>query len=568
MRLGKTPSGGGAAVRMLLVTTEQDPRQLFSPPSGDGGLFVGGSILDTRTGVGAAADQWAAGTGNLDLDELSAELAEVAQRRPGPPAEGVAGRRASSLMLARRFSDALAALPPDLVLPPPGDDDLRRDHLVLATCRAALGDDDAMAWLRQVAPLVSATDWAGYLAHCLLRVGDARGDLGLSEASLGQLQRLGDKGRRVLPRIVADVLARRPRDPATGAADRVKRWAAPRDQPAAVAVRESAGVLRVGTDLLHSASESFVSDPQLVLDTAELLRMRGDRDSAALLLHVVDRTNPDVARVKAALAAYVPAKAVRRRRLRRGLLLGLGAIAFLVSGVAGYPTLALVWGIAVAMVEIFAPQPGLSRFDSNVAAEYVEKAGIRPFYLAPRSVADETPVAGSRKVLPLVLGGLALVLGILVFPAARDAAAAHGPAAGWITSPGLSCFLVWVVLFPLLVTWAASLVPTRRLGYAVPRLTAAQADCRCRSWTWVSGPFASAYGTTHLVAVETPEVLRPVLDRFGPLPPSVVGCTTTGAAWLVLTLGPENGKILLRSPLGTIPDPEEPDEGLPTGQYL
>ncbi len=84
----------------------------------------------------------------------------------------------------------------------------------------------------------------------------------------------------------------------------------------------------------------------------------------------------------------------------------------------------------------------------------------------------------------------------------------------------------------------------------------------------MSGPFAFAYGTTHLVPVETPPTLRGVLDRYGPLPPSVAGCTTTGAAWLVLTLGPENGKILLRSPLGTVPDPPEPDVGLPTGQYL
>ncbi|MBB3325814.1 hypothetical protein [Microlunatus antarcticus] len=550
------------------MTTEQDPRQLFAPPPADGGLFVGGSILDSRTGVAAAAEQWAGGAGNLDLDDLSVELLQVAQQRPGAPDENAAGRRASALMLARRFGEALAALPPDLVLPPPGDDDLRRDHLVAATCRAALGDDGAMAWLRQVAPLVSATDWAGYLAHCLLRVGDARGDLGLSEAALGQLQRLGDKGRRVLPRIVADVVGRRPRAKPEGPAGRTKIWGAPRDNPTSTAVRESAGVLRVATDLLHSASESFVSDPQLVLDTAELLRMRGDRDGAALLLHVVDRTNPHVARIQAALAAYVPPGAKGRRRLRRVLLLVLGAIAFLVSGVTGYPTIALFAGIGIGLVEIFAREPGLNRFDTGVASEYAEKIGIRAFFLAPRSVADEVPLGGTRKVLPIVLGVLALVLGILVFPPARDVAAAHGQPAGWITSPALGTFLVWIVLFPALVTWAASLVPDRRLGYVVPRLTAAQSECQCRRWTWVAGPFAFAYSTAHLVPVETPAALRPVLDRYGPLPPSVVSCTTTGAAWLVLTLGPENGKILLRSPLGTLPDPVEPPEGLPTGQYL
>lgn len=552
---------------MLSVTTEQDPRHLFAPPPTDGSLFAGGSILGTRTGVAAAAEQWSVGASNLDLDELAVELLGAAQQRPGPPVEGAAGRWASSLMLARRFGEALALLPPDLALPPAGDD-LGRDHLVAATCRSALGDDAAMAWLRQVAPLVSATDWAGYLAHCLLRVGDARGDLGLSEASLGQLQRLGDKGRRVLPRIVADVIGRRPRAKPARPAGRAKIWGSSLDNPAANAARESAGVLRVGTDLLHTASESFVTDPQLALDTAELLRLRGDPTSAALLLHAVDRTNPHVARVEAALAAYVPPGARGRRRLRRALLLGLGAIAFLISGVTGYPIIAMFWGIATGAIEIVARTPGLNRFDTGVLDVYTEKAGIRPFFLMPRSVADETPLGATRRVLPLVLGVLALVLGILIFRGARAVAAAHGPTTGWITSPGLSCFLVWIVLFPVLVTWSGSLLPDRRLGYATPRLSGAQAQCQCRTWSWVSGPFAFAYSTTHLVPVETPATLRGVFERDGPLPPSVVGCATTGAAWLVLTLGPENGKVLLRSPLGVVPDPEEPPEGLPTGPYL
>jgi hypothetical protein len=552
---------------MLPMTTEQDPAQLFGPPPTPDGLFAGGSILGTRTGVAAAAELWAGGASNLDLDALSVELLEVAQQRPGPPAENAAGRRASGLMMARRFPEALSALPPGLTLPPPADD-FGRDHLVLATCRAALGDDEALGWLRQVAPMVSTTDWAGYLAHCLLRVGDARGDVALSEASLGQLQRLGDKGREIVPRIAADVLGRRPRARPTGQAGRTKLWGAPADNPAANAVKESAAVLRVATDLLHGASESFVSDPQPVLDTAELLRLRGDQAGAALLLQAVNRTNPHVARVEAALAAYVPPGAKGRRRLRRGLLIGLGAIAFLVSGVAGYPTLAVVWGLVVGAFEIFGREPGLNRFDTNVLGEYAEKAGIRPFWLLPRSVADEVPLGSSRTVLPLVLGVLALVLGVVVYSPAVEAAKAHGPTAGWISSPGFSCFLVWIVLFPVLVMWAASLVPGRRLGYVTPTLSAAQSECQCRRWATVSGPFALAYSSAHLVPVETPTVLRPVLDRFGPLPPSVAGCVTTGAAWLVLTLGPENGKILLRSPLGTIPDPQEPPAGLPTGQYL
>lgn len=554
---------------MLPMTTDQDPARLFGPPPSDGGLFAGGSVLDTRTGVAAAAEQWSNGASNLDLDELSLDLLEVAQQRPGPPGENDTGRRASALMLARRFGEALALLPADLTLPTPGED-MGRDHLVVATCRAALGDDVALDWLRRVAPLLSATEWAIYLAHCLLRVGDARGDHGLSEASLGQLQRLGDKGRRVLPRIAADVVARRPRDKPAGRAGRTPLWGSPAaDTPLANAVKESAAALRVGTDLLHGASESFVSDPALVLDTAEVLRQRGDVSSAALLLHAVNRTNPHVARVEAALAAYVPPGAKGRRRLRRGLLLGLGAIAFGVSGVAGYPTLAIVWGLLIGATEVYGREPGLNRFDSNVLGEYAEKAGIRAFWLMPRSVADEVPLGAGRKVLPLVLGILALGLGAAIYSPAVEAADAHGPTTGWVQAPGLTCFLVWIFLFPVLVMWAASLVPGRRLGYAVPRLSPAQSECQCRGWASVSGPFALAYSSAHLVPAGTPHQVRGVLERYGPLPPSVVACTTTGAAWLVLTLGPENGKILLRSPLGTIPDPPGPTaEGLPTGQYL
>ena len=68
---------------------------------------------------------------------------------------------------------------------------------------------------------------------------------------------------------------------------------------------------------------------------------------------MVDRTNPHVGRIEAALATYVPPGARRRRRLRRALLLGLGAIAFGVSGVTGYPIIAIVWGLVIGASEIF-----------------------------------------------------------------------------------------------------------------------------------------------------------------------------------------------------------------------
>jgi len=554
------------------MTTGQDPAQLFGPPPSTFGqqeLFAGGSVLQTRTGVAAAADAWSVAAGNLDLDDLAVDLLEASMQRPGPLPERAAGRHASLLMMAGRYADALAVLPADVTLPPPTGDDLERDHLVQATCRAALGDDGALVWLRQVAPMVSATDWATYMAHCLLRVGDARGDAGLTSASLAQLQRLGDRGRRVVPRLAADVIASRPRQAPTGKAGRVRWWGSNADQPAAVAVKDAAGRLRVGTDLLHGASESFVSDPSLVLETADRLRLGGDPQGAALLLHAVNRTNPHVRRIEEALAAYVPPGARGRRRARRGILLALTAVAFLVSGVTGYPVIAIVAGLVVGATEIFAREPGLDRFATNVLDNYGERAGLRAFWLLPRSVADEEPIGGRRRISPLVLGLVALVLGILIFPAARDAAAAHGPATSWRTSPGLTCFLVWILLLPVLTTWAVSLLPGRRMGYVVPRLPAADTDCQCRRWTGLSGTFAFAYAAAHLVPVATPPVLEPAFRRHGPLPPSVSSCPVTGAAWLVLTLGPENGKLLLRSPIGAFPDPpEQGHEDVRTGQYL
>lgn len=135
----------------------------------------------------------------------------------------------------------------------------------------------------------------------------------------------------------------------------------------------------------------------------------------------MNRTNPHVRRVEEALATYVPPGAYGRRRLRRGLLLAATGIAFLVSGLAGYPWVAVVAALVLGATELFGREPGLDRFATSVLGEYTEKVGLRPFWLLPRSVADEVPLAGGRRVLPLVLGVLALVLGIVVFPGARDA---------------------------------------------------------------------------------------------------------------------------------------------------
>ena len=180
-------------------------------------------MLQTRTGRrGRGRRLVGRGAMNLDLDDLGVDLLEASMQRPGPLPDRTAGRRASALMMAGRFSEALAALPPDVVLPAPDSDDLQRDHLVQATCRAALGDDGALVWLRQVAPLVSSTDWATLHGPLPAAGGRRPRRRELTPASLAQLQRLGDKGRRVVPRLAADVLA----DPTAPGADRGRRGAA------------------------------------------------------------------------------------------------------------------------------------------------------------------------------------------------------------------------------------------------------------------------------------------------------------------------------------------------------
>jgi len=82
---------------MLIMTTGQDPAALFGPPPSAAGpqeLFAGGSVLQTRTGVAAAADAWSVGATNLDLDDLAVDLLEASMQRPGPLPDRTAGRHA------------------------------------------------------------------------------------------------------------------------------------------------------------------------------------------------------------------------------------------------------------------------------------------------------------------------------------------------------------------------------------------------------------------------------------------------------------------------------------------
>ena len=335
------------------MTTEQDPgAALRATSAATAGCSRAAPILDTRTGVAAAAEQWSNAARPTSTSTSSrVELLDVAQQRPGPPAENAAGTPgvgADAGPPVRRGARRAAPGRPRAARRP-GTTTSGRDHLVLATCRAALGDDDGPGRGSARSPRwCRPPSGPAYLAHCLLRVGDARGDHGLSEASLGQLQRLGDKGRRVLP---AHRRRRRSRvvrgpDPPVGPGA-TPLWGSARGQPGQrTRSQESAGVpagrhrpaaqrlgvvrLRPGAGARHRRAAP-AAGRRLQRRPAAARRRTGPTRTSPASRRRSRRTCP---RARAADGASAAA-----------LLLGLGAIAFLVSGVAGYPTLALVWAI-------------------------------------------------------------------------------------------------------------------------------------------------------------------------------------------------------------------------------
>ena len=528
-------------------------------------LFTPRPVLATQAGVSAAHGQWARITSYLDLDELSLDLLEA---RPAATVTSTTDR-VVALTFARRFDDALAAsgVPVDEPLPST-QGELTSSDVARATCLAARGDDVALAWLRQIASQVTGS----FVAQSLLLVGDTRGDAELSTAALRQLHRLGATGRRVIPRVAADLLTHRPRArrPAGGRAGRAGGAA---QETAADLTKAGVALLGETIDLLHRATASFVTDPQPVLDTAALLVQGGDREGALLLLSTVDRMNPQVVRIEAMLHELTPRSAVVRQRARRIGLLVVGLVAYAVALATGFPTVAVLWALALLFVELFSRDPGLGRLDTGIRRNYLE-GKVMPFFRFARPTSDEALVQAASPAARLFGGGVALLaialLGLLVLFAALpglEGADQRGPGPADF---GLA-FLQWVVIPPVLAMWLWSLRPRRRLGYVAPTTAPRPPQSRCACWdeAFVDGPAAFALRTSgHLVPSTVPPAVLPVLERHAALAPQVLGCPQTGAAWLALTLAPEGGSSLLRSPIGNFPDPEPEDTELSTGQYL
>ena len=336
-------------------------------------LFTVSPTLESDGQVRAALDFWADACLNLSLPDLAVDMLETAIGGRRNESDVTALRRAIYLLEANRLAEARAALPSQYLDLPNEPSQVQLGHLVQATADAALGLDEALAWLTSQATQLLHSDAAEFYTVCLTRVGDARGDQSLADAAYRQLGHLGFLDRRTTPRSAALVMLCR-------------------DQSDVDAAQQT---LNGTLEMVQACSQSVVTDPQPLLGTAAELVDRGDRSGAALLLKWATRMDPQGRRLK---EAYLPLSP-RKVGLWRGLVLTILWLAAVV--VAGYgiwrstPAALLPLAAAVILWHRYVSLPGMSLVDSRLYRR------IRPVQASPvpprrRSGIQLSPLSPSR----------------------------------------------------------------------------------------------------------------------------------------------------------------------------
>jgi hypothetical protein len=507
--------------------------------------FTVSPTLESDAQVRAALDVWAGACLELSLPDLAVDMLDTANggRRSGDSNE-TTFRRAVYLLEANRFTEALAALPSQYRELPDEPSEVHLGHLVQATADAALGLDAALTWLTSLAAPLLHSDAAEFYAVCLTRVGDARGDRSLADAAYRQLGHLGFLDRRTTPRSAALLMLGR-------------------DQSDVDAAQQT---LNDTLEMVRACSQSVVTDPQPLLDTAAELVDRGDRGGAALLLKWATRLDPHGRRVK---EAYLPLSP-RKVGLRRGLVLTILWLAAAV--VAGYgiwnstPAALLPLAAAAMLWHRYVSLPGMSLVDSRLYRR------IRPLQADP-----VTPQETLRYSVIGVVTVAFCAIGAVV------ALAAIGSRLGvaWDALPLWMDILVWTVamgVVPALVTLALWRLRRRRMAreadqrtLAVQRdLVAASGRCRCWNTAVLLGSDIAGYLAHHLHPLDLPAMMAGLNQAHPDRELRTAYCSRTGAAWLRITVSPEGAAYLLRGPLGLDSSRSHDGEGAEpaTGFYL
>jgi hypothetical protein len=412
--------------------------------------------------------------------------------------------------------------------------------------KAALGDGTALSWLvGAVAEDRGPGD--GILAARLLHAAArARADVDLADSTAIYLFRRGGHTRPVTAAVAALVVTdRNPYD-----------------------VSAMAGAVGESVALLRSAAPELERDPQPALDAAGDLVRRGDLAGARLLLMLVDRLCPGIARVSA-----------RRRELDRGpgvfyhpltiLVLVIAAIlAMLATSGPGHGVLlAVVVGGGIAWRRL-APMPGLSRTETRVWRALHNKIVDRR---TGRFIEQHADIS-----LPLIyvgVGFVAFCFGVWAAVSLTEAwNRAHELPPGTIGSVGAVAWTVGLLGLPAACLAGLARVRRRWVLLADRREDAARAAevevlsrrCDCFAADLVNGPRAKVYASRHLAADAEPA--DPVAAGAGR---RLLSCPASRIRWLEVTLAREGATVLLRASADAL-QAADPDGGSDTrpGMYL
>jgi hypothetical protein len=477
---------------------------------------------------------WSEVADNSDEVELALELLDNVE---DPSGHRHAATRARMVLMAGRPHEALALLREHDIVDLPPHLALSWPNLILAACRAAVGDAEAFQWLLAAASKVSGSPESAAVTYLVAVAAEGCGDQATADQAWSDIV---TRYRIMTPMSLSHfgaalVAARDPLDPVA----------------AAEAVTNAASAFDGLDPAVHE-------HPRLVLDAVANLRARGDDGGARLLLHAVIRCNPPSPALAAALCDLTPAAAMRRHRFKvvaaASLIVPLAPLG-IIGGILAFAGRA-VWERRVRL-------PGLTRAESGAwrairtyrynaatdAVEHVEK--------------EHTGVYG---LAGLVAAFVALCVTAAPYEAlARrvgefDASTLHR--IGW-TSLALLTFLG-----PGAAAYFGARAAHRRLQarrrdrrnrVAERQRLALAARCQCWQAHGFSGAFAEAYLHRHLTQL-TPDVV--------PVAPNLRGrlgrCPSTGALWLMTGVG-ASPALLLRGPVS---EPIDESREAPDGLFL
>ncbi|WP_250030263.1 tetratricopeptide repeat protein [Paractinoplanes maris] len=441
----------------------------------------------------ALVEEWVAAADEVDAFEVALSLAAKVSRDDEAELD-----RARLLLMVGRPGEALAVLARQHFVELPAEPGASWPYLLLAACRAAVGDDDAYRRLLSVVAMVPGRWEPLYLVGA---AAEQRGDYGTADQAWTALVQVHHVVTRfTLARFLAGVLARRDRD-------------------------DSRATLRAVVEEFLVRDPDLRTNPRPILAAAENLRRRGDHAGSALLLRAAGSRLPGVDALQATT--------IRRPAPLRWMHVPLLAVAAAIAVWCDLPPLVLAGLVPVLVVRGIAARSRVRGFSAADSAAW--RAALR-WRQGPtaRSVDTEQMLVGGLVAAIVCTASVPIAGAFAGAVAGRPAAIARTvqyAAVSGLVFAALSVLLTGAGLGLLALARRHNWRTERRARQASDRYRLSDAgDCRCWRTTALTGSYAAAYLGRHL----TPAMPGSALGR----------CPSTGALWLATT-DEENGQLLL-----------------------